>query len=147
MRDEDGTLHNSHFGHRPTAPQTSAYLAKSFGTMHLNWGGGWIASPLVKSHLPCARVAKLADAGELDSPVLQDVQVRILSWARQTFKWRSLSDWNAVHQPLAFRALDRLYSSLSISRFAMIPTERKFIAVAMQVTIADVVKAAHDAAL
>ena len=35
----------------------------------LDRGGGWIASPLGESHLPYARVAELADAGELDSPV------------------------------------------------------------------------------
>ena len=45
----------------------------------------------IEKHLLCARVAKLVDAGELDSPVLRDVQVRILSRAHphiNDFKYR-----------------------------------------------------------
>ena len=58
-----------------------------------------------------ARVAKLADAGELDSPVLRDVQVRILPRAHQISNDYKLM----IHFLIGSRYINLLPSALLIA--------------------------------
>jgi hypothetical protein len=56
-------------------------------------------------------------------------------------------DWVTIAQPLSFGAPDRLNRALAIRGLAMVPAERKFIAIAVKVLLADMVERSHNAAL